>query len=330
MFNLPCRFNKWLRLTLMVLFCAGCSKAKAQQKSKTNLPYKPKVFEFTFQKLYANDPMVLEEGRLVSPEREANYRVGLKALVPLVIKDGLLLGVQFKYDQQRFVFENFQNVETLSLSSELNRLDFRRKGVSIVGQKDLPNDARFSFALSTNFNSDQFSLNMESLRSSLTGVYEKKLNDKTFLSGGLRFSYDELGVRVLPVIQYDRTLNKKWDLSLTLPKEAIIRYRVSYNSFLSVKTELNSYRYILNESLEGFEGVDLSIARLDFRASVLFEKQITDWMGLGIEYGWNNRSNHFLVERGKRRRDALMEFRNPRAPYAKVSLFIVPPSKFFK
>ncbi len=330
MFNLPCKLRKWLRVWMMLLFCAGCPKAKAQSKDKSNVPYKPKVFQFSYQKLYANNPLGFEGNQLTPLEREANYRVSFNMLAPFVVKDDFLLGVQLKYDQQRFVFENFETSETSSLSGTLNQIDFRRKGVSLVGQKDFSNDQKLSFALSTNFNSDRFSLSMASLRSSLTGLYEKQISPMTSIGGGLRLSYDEQGVRVLPVFTYDKTINENWNLSLTLPKEAILRYRLSYNSFLSVKTELNSYRYILNDPLQGYEGVDLSIARLDFRASLLYEKQLTDWIGLGVEYGWSNRSRHFLVERGNRRRDALLEFRNPRAPYVKASLFIVPPSKFIK
>ena len=141
------------------------------------------------------------------------------------------------------------------------------------------------------------------------------------MGGGLLVSHNDLGLRVFPIITLEEVLSPKWTLNLTLPKEVATRYRVNASSYLIARAALDGWRYNLSERFTDYEANSLNISRLDLRYSLAYERGLN---------GWNQNLRYFLAESGQNYRNAMTRFDQASAPFVQLSLFLVPPSRFYK
>jgi len=93
--------------------------------------------------------------------------------------------------------------------------------------------------------------------------------------------------------------------------------------------ELQGASYHITERL--IESVD----KLEFRhSSVRFnlraEREIHDWLWVGVTFGYRVPINIFISEPGEGRNNSLVKIDVNSALYTNLSIFIVPPAKLYK
>ncbi|MCG8391377.1 MAG: hypothetical protein MJA30_37845 [Cytophagales bacterium] len=317
--------------TVLALLLMIASKTSAQNKEQ--VPYRPKLVEFSFQSL--NDHRLTPSqspgafsGDASNEKRSA--QLTFKAIAPVLLRDSLKIGVQLKFDQQQFLFNGHNRSGQPGIGNYLGEQDFRSLSARLLVQKKLNNGANLNIVSGVEFNDNNFSFHSNTRRLFVTGIYQQKISKRRTVGGGLLVSHNDLGLRVFPIITLEEVLSPKWTLNLTLPKEVATRYRVNASSYLIAKAALDGWRYNLSERFTDYEANSLNISRLDLRYSLAYERGLNDWLWVGIEAGWNQNLRYFLAESGQNYRNAMTRFDQASAPFVQLSLFLVPPSKFYK
>lgn len=317
--------------TALVLLSILTGKTLAQNKEQ--VPYRPKLVQFSFQSL--NDHKLAPSSpsetspRAVSNEKRST-QIAFKAIAPVLLRDSLKIGLQLKFSQQRFLFNDLDRSGQPGIGNYLGAQDFRSLGARFLVQKKLNNGGSLNIMTGVEFNDNSFSFHRNARRLLVTGLYQQKINNRRTLGGGLLVSHNDLGLRVFPILTLEEDLSTKWTLALALPKEATLRYRVNASSYLLAKTALNGWRYNLSEPFMDNKANQLNISRLDLRYSLTYEQALKDWLWTGFEVGWNQNLRYFMAEAGQNYRNATTRFERASAPFIQLSLFLVPPSKFYK
>lgn len=296
----------------------------------TAVPYRPRVVDFSYESFRTHNfrPSSSEIAGSES-EIERIKRFYLKLTAPIILKENLKFGLQLKFDRQNFLFDPEKDQSFSELSEHLNTENFESVALRFWLQKTLKNDAKLSFAGGIESNSDEFTIAGNAFRNFLSATYEKKLNDRRTLGGGVLVDYTSAGVRGYPMIIYKDELSPRWNLDLLLPKSAVLRYKWDEQTYVSFRTEVKGWRYNLSEPVESLDP-NLTIRRTDLRFALVFEREIHDWLWAGFETGWNHNLQYFVANAGERRRDALFYLNSANAAFLKFSLFIVPPKKFYR
>jgi hypothetical protein len=127
-----------------------------------------------------------------------------------------------------------------------------------------------------------------------------------------------------PIILCNKELNNRWLIDARLPKEINFKYAFSPDSFygygsaraiganyaIGRRDELPSNLSFRRRSIDVFGGV---------------EKEIEDWLWVGVEAGYNVPVQSVLVERDAPTRDYTHSFRMQAAPFFRVRVFAVVP-----
>ena len=317
--------------TALVLLFTITSETLAQNKEQ--VPYRPKLVEFSFQTL--NEHLLAPSSSPgIFPADASNEKrstqVTFKAIAPVLLRDSLKIGVQLKFDQQQFLFNDQDRSGQLGFGNYLGTQGFRSLGAKLLIQKKLNNGGSLNIVPGVDFNDNNLSFHRNTRRLFVTGIYQQKINKRRTVGGGLLVSHNDLGLRVFPIITLEEVLSPKWTLNLTLPKEVATRYRVNASSYLIAKAALDGWRYNLSERFMDYEANSLNISRLDLQYSLTYERGLNDWLWVGVEAGWNQNLRYFLAESGQNYRNAMTRFDPASAPFIQLSLFLVPPSKYYK
>ena len=315
---------------LLTFCCATLAARLCAQQSDGKVLYRPKIAEFSVESLYDYKTASTSESfgsatHEVDHDRLYKIKLGL----PIVMKQDRLFALQLKYYQLGFNFDADDAPIDYDLYQHLDARQLSSTGLRFIYQRDLAPNKKLTFAGGAEVNSDAFTWHQHTTKYFLSGIYEKKLNRNTTLGGGLVVNMDMGRLRVYPVIQYVKDLSPKWTLDLQLPKSVAIRRNINPANFLIAKVQVRGWRYNLTNAVEGGQR-DLTLRRADIQFSLSWEHEIHDWLWVGADVGYNKNFRYFLANPGDRARDALIDLTSRDAKYLKLSVFLVPPKKFYR
>ncbi|MEM7110552.1 MAG: DUF6268 family outer membrane beta-barrel protein [Bacteroidota bacterium] len=290
--------------------------------------YRPKIAEFSQRSIFNyNTRSTSEEFGNATTETEEDEQLKIRLGLPLIMKQGKLVGLQLKYDIHNFDMD-FQNSNS-ELFNHIERRTFRSLGGRMLYQKSIDNRRSYTLIGGAEIKSDQFNWNANTMRFYLSGSYKVRLNDRTEIGGGLLAGYTLGQFQVYPILTYEHRINNRFTVDLTLPKSAIMRFRGSDKFYISAKAEVKGWRYAVHNS-DLSETSPLVLRKADLNLGLNFEREIHDWLWFGLDVGLTKNLRYHLGEPGHRRQDALIDLEANEAPYIQFGLFIVPPKKLYR
>jgi hypothetical protein len=291
--------------------------------------YRPKLAEFGIETLRDYDVKSNSESLgNATNEIDEDRLIKAKLGIPILIKKDRLFGLQLKYYQHRFEFDQEDQVTNDDLFQHLDTRKFTSAGIRFFYQQDVRTNHQFRIIGGSELKSDEFQLNQNTTKHFISGTYCWKPSATTEFGTGVVVNRVMGITAVYPLFLFNKDLTPKWALNLTLPKSASMRYNLNQKNFLIATAELRGWRYNLTEAVPTYQR-NLMLRRVDLQFSVSWEHEIHDWLWFGVDVGYNKNLQYFVANPGDRSRDALINLRSQDAAYTKLSLFIVPPRKFF-
>ena len=292
--------------------------------------YRPKLAEFGVETLsdygmrsnsesFGNSSNEIEHDRLIKA----------KLGIPILIKDDRMFGLQLKYYQHRFEFDLDDQPSEYDLFLHLNSQKFTSAGVRFFYQKDVNESQQFRIIGGTEIKSDVIEWNRNTTKHFISGTYTWQKSPSVEMGTGFVINRVMGRTTFYPLFLYQNDLSRKWTLDLALPKSVAMRYNWNQKNFLIAKTEFKGWRYNLTNAVSS-DQQNLTLRRADLQFSLTWEHEIHDWLWFGLDVGYNKNLRYHLANVGDRRREALISLRSQDAPFSKVSIFIVPPRKFYR
>lgn len=291
--------------------------------------YRPKLAELGVEMLRdyglkTNSESLGNASNEVDEDRLVKAKLG----IPVLIKKDRLFGLQLKYYQHRFEFDQEGQASNNDFFQQLETRNFTSAGIRFFYQQDVRSNQQFRIIGGSELKSDEFQLNRNSTKQFISGTYTWKPSSSTEIGAGIIVNQVMGITAVYPLFLFNKDLSPSWNLNLTLPKSATMRYNLNDRNFLIATTELRGWRYNLTEAVPSYQR-NLMLRRVDLQFSLSWEHEIHDWLWFGVDIGYNKNLQYFVANPGDRSRDALINLKSQDAAYTKVSLFIVPPKKFF-
>lgn len=320
--------NKTVFLLVSSLF--SCLLCLAQRNDSSEV-YRPRIAEFGAEALMDYHTQTLSENQnrtLARNEVDADRLYRAKLAIPIILKKDRVFGAQLKYYQHRFFFEeSFE--DDMGLYSHLNQTSFVNTGVRLFYKQDLNSTDDFKWIAGAELSSDRFVWNRNSSRYFLSGIYSRQWSDDTRIGVGFAVNHAMQRTGFYPLFIYERALSPKWNLELSLPKSVKLRHKLNGSNYLTASAQLRGWRYNLTGALED-ENRDLTLRKADFQIALTYEREVYDWLWMEFTGGYTRNLQYFLTSPGDPRADALIQLQANDAHFAKVSLFVVPPRKFYR
>ncbi len=303
-------------------FLACLFKVKAQSDN-----YRTKIAEFSYRVL--GDYQTISNSEAfgdASSEIEHESLLKLKLGIPLVIKDNKLFGLQLKYYQHHFNFDDDGFAGNYDLYNHLSGQAFSNVGIRALYQYSIDEDREFSLIGGAEIRSDEIILNKNTAKVFISGQYKKRINATTRIGFGAVFSHGLLLTSFYPLFSYEKALNLFWTLDMILPKSVSLRRELNPKTFFTAEAEFEGWRYNLTNAIAG-AARNFTLRKADLEFRVKFEREIHDWLWFGVDLGYNKNVSYYLSRPGQRGPDALIDLRARDARYIKFTLFVVPPRR---
>ncbi len=256
--------------------------------------------------------------------RKAKIRFPILMLSNLNIFGGL------GYASENFSFKEIRD-NNYPLYQRLENNSLKRIAANVIVKKDLDRNRFRFYYFNTSLNSDrpQFNNLLNQLKLSVTVVLGKDLNPYKQIGYGLSFGYDLGQPTVFPLFVFKNDFSLHWGLELLLPKKISLRYSPNESMHFSLFNEVVGGSYHLqDEPIAGFDNVEFRRSAL--RAGALIDREVHDWLWLGLKGGYNHPIQIFISEPGKRRRDSIVDVDANASVFFQLSVFMVPPRKTYE
>ncbi|MEL7145301.1 MAG: DUF6268 family outer membrane beta-barrel protein [Bacteroidota bacterium] len=291
--------------------------------------YRPKIAEFTLESLVDYKTTATSLSNIEQSTSVENDRLfKMKLAVPIKLKGKTKMGLQLKYYNQRFNLDEDNLSNDADLFHYLNSESFVNTGLRFIYKRDLSETQCLTLVAGSELRSDHLRWSNNSSLYFISGSYIKEVNSRKKIGVGL-YAAQSLGVfSVYPLFIYEKRLSDRWTMDLLLPKSATFRYKVNEKTFVSAVAALRGWRYNLTNAVPT-SGQEFTLRRSDAQFTLMYEREIHDWLWFGLETGYNRNLNYVLTNPGERSRDALTRLSAKDATFLKFSLFIVPPKKLW-
>lgn len=317
---------------LVITFLSGallCSHLCCGQDSGTTVDYRPKIAEISIESLVDyKTTAVSETGSTQSTVTDMDNLFKLKLAVPLKLKGRSKMGLQLKYYQQRFEFEDENYRNTNDLFAYLSNQTFINTGARFIYKRNHSDTECISFVAGAELHSDEFVLKANSAIYYANATYIKDLSSRKKLGYGLYVGNSLGRFSILPLFIYENRFARKWTLDMVLPKSISLRHSLNNKTFVSAKAEFKGWRYNLSNTIPDIDR-DFTLRRRDLQFSLAYEREIHDWLWLGVETGYNKNLQYVLTNPGEGARNAVNRLSTKDATFLKFSIFVVPPKKLW-
>lgn len=241
-------------------------------------------------------------------------------------------GINYYY--QEYNFENPEDLDYLFYEAlenrHLNSLGFQLY-VTHSFSRNRFMLARAGAELNGDYHEDLISLT-RFLRNSLSFIYGWKKSPDLSYGLGFYMNYDLGGPSLYPVFMYNRNFNSRWGIESAFPKEASLRWNGSkQHTMVYGGYDVSGSTFQLT-----FPDLDLSaqkslqLQRSNVRVKLALEREIYDFLWIGMEAGFNITVNMDLSNDNwwYSLDKELINTQFGPAPFVQFQLFVVPPRKF--
>lgn len=238
-------------------------------------------------KNFANSWMP-DSGKLLSSN---GIRLGCN--IPVISKTNLVWQMGFNYWEQRYKFENPEELKNPMLTS-LRDNGLRTMGINTTLFKPLDDVKFLLFQGSADLNGDyQFGkfMPMKYTKYSAALIYGKRTGEKKQWGVGVARTYRVGELNYIPIIFYNSTdVANKWGTEILFPARAHVRRTFNSRSMLFAGYELEgqSYRLWRSNESNGFNlrNEDAEIRRGEIRLRMVYEFSLKDFIWMSIQAGY--------------------------------------------
>lgn len=299
-------------------------------KASERFKPRPKFIEFEYEtfnnfRVNANSDVIGDAAATISQ----NLIRQVKLKFPIILKKNVNLIGGLGYQHEQFKFSNFTE-PGYPLFTTFEDKPFKKISASFYLKKNLKNKKFLYVFLLNSLNGDtpQFASFFNQLKSSVAGILGKQVNPNKQVGYGLTFGYALGQPSVFPLFIYNNDMSLHWGLELLLPKSVKLRYSPTNKLHFYATTELQGASYHIQD-LE-IEGIDkFEFRRSSVRMNLKVEREIHDWLWVGVTAGYRVPINIFLSEPRQNRSNSIVEIDANNSTYYKFSIFIVPPAKIY-
>ncbi len=262
-----------------------------------------------------------------------NNRFDFRLRFPIVHKSSLTIAAGLKYTKEEFQFSDDQPLD-YPFYKDLEDRPLKSAGIHFYVVKPTRNKKYFilrtSFDLNGDYGSDNFG-KKEFLKFSVTPLIGWKQSENLSYAVGFTYGYTFGVPLVVPVISFNKNFNCNLGIESVLPINIRLRYTKNEKNYWYAGLELGGASYRLDNHGTSFNDYNkLHLFRSELRYMVNYEKEIYDWLWLGIEGGYRQNLRFNLNNGPRGRSDVIVSNNLNGAPVVNLSLFAVPPRFFIK
>ncbi|MBZ0206590.1 MAG: DUF6268 family outer membrane beta-barrel protein [Flavobacteriales bacterium] len=264
-------------------------------------------------------------------EVRRNARFNSKLRFPVFIRRNFKLNMSLGYATENYELDNSGGYgsQVLSLLHE-KQLRSIQAGLYIV--KPFIGNKYLVVRTNSSMNDDgtgTFASKNNALKHEVAAVYGVKRDPRFSFGFGVAFSYTLGHASFLPVVAYQRSIDRHWGVDVLLPAHARVYYELGKSNRLlaGVKVEGTNYNIRLQE--QGLNGV-YYLERSDLRVFVRYEREIHDWLWFGADAGLNmNLDLSLVTDHGTQRGEVILSNTVNNAFYFGAGFFVVPPKSMW-
>jgi hypothetical protein len=291
-----------------------------------------KGIEFKQERVTDFSMLMFRDGIPVeSSEVRRNKRTEFKIKAHIINKQGFKLAGGLKYFQENFSFENIEETNNEFFQS-LNDKPLRSLGATLYAVKPFRGNTfllvRFNAALNGDW-SKTVHPTREYLKFTISPLYGFKLSESRSLAFGVSFGYNFGRKSILPIFSYNETFNRNWGLESILPAKVKARYTTNNQKtvfYAGVEGQGTNY----NLTLSNLQDRPLYLNNTEVRAMFTVEREIHDWLWIGMEAGYRKNLDFSLELTPQRGGPRVADSRLNDAFVMNFSVFMVPPRRFYE
>lgn len=260
----------------------------------------------------------------------------VKLRAPVINKDNFKLIVGLQYYQQEFYFEE-PDALTNAFHQSLEDKGIRSAGLSLnsvksfIGNKYLV--GRLTLRLNGDFETGDFRDHMKSSFSLLYGIKNHALR-----TWGFGVSYNNTLGRssIYPILFLSYKFKPKWTFQALLPASAQLMYMANDKNIFSFNNKFEGDNYNLN--FPTLQANPLYLEQADFKSFLSYEREIYDFLWLGISTGMRFNINFDVsdsdvffdgIPLGNTNHVIISNDLTP-SPFFRIGLFLVAPRKWME
>jgi Domain of unknown function (DUF6268) len=267
----------------------------------------------------------------VSGKIRQSTRLKFKLRLPVVLKDGIkvIVGAEYKLDEYRF---DKTSISNSALFDTLNGRQLKTIGSSVYVVKPFKGNNYILGRLKLKVSGDLAHKDLDDyFRSSLSVIYGKRANMNVSWGFGLNYNYSFGKQFVLPVFAYSKRISDNWSMEALLPITVKLRYNFDDKNILEFTNKLTGDGY--NIAFKNMEGDNLFMEKSDLLTSLVFEREIHDflWVSTSVGHRLNVKfdlSDKSVFPSNKNNKRPMIKNQVSNTLFVGVSLFLVPPRKW--
>jgi hypothetical protein len=244
-------------------------------------------------------------------------------------KYNLKIAFGLRYRIEDMFFDDLEN-NSFDFYRQLENKNLKSIGTSLYVIKPLKGNRFLLFRARASLNGDydrDHRPTSDYLKFSLAPLIGWKKHNNLSYAVGLGYSQNFGRISVFPLVSYNQTFNEHFGVESLLPLYAKIRYStLDKKNFLYAGTKIEGATYNVRFS-NGSEGY---LNNSEIKYQISYEREIYDFVWVGIETGLRSNLNFSLSETPARQMSTIVNSNLNMSYYFGFSLFIVPPRKFSK
>ena len=260
-------------------------------------------------------------------EIRATRRRQIKIKAPLMNKQNFKMAIGFNYRVEDIFFDDIEQ-QSFDFYHQLEDKNLKQLGTSLYVIKPWRGKRYFLLRASASLNGDYDRTNRPTsdyLKYSIAPLIGWKKNENLSYAVGVGYSQNFGRVSVFPLFSYNRTFNDHFGIETMLPLNASLRYStLDKKNYLYLSSNIHGSTYNV-----GFpNGVSGYLNNTEIKHNLRYEREVYDFIWVGIESGFRTNLNFSLSETPVRRVSTIIDSNLNMALYFGFSVFIVPPRKF--
>lgn len=253
---------------------------------------------------------------------ESNRLIDAELNLPVILKPDFKLVTQLKYKNEDLNLGESQLGE--------NEIRFKNAGILFGYQWFYKDEFFIAGHIGGALKAEKHDLSH--LRSILdyNGSVVWGIDNGRFTAGAGILAGNSLGrFKILPLIVYEKQINKTWYIDAKLPKKlTVTKSLIPDDLYTYGSIEGEGATYFMNDHLlKSYDNIEYRRRSVDIKLGL--EKELHDWMWAGLEIGITQPITSVLVEQGQPSRKNIHNFDNGFTPFVNLSLFVVPPRALY-
>ena len=262
------------------------------------------------------------------PEYSKFRKLRTKVSIPIIRQERLKTVMSFSYDAEQYEIENIVS-DYQQLITSTNNINFKSSSIDLSWAYSL-NEKNYlggKFSLSYNGSYDglvSFSQRYAVYSAGVAyGIKNHEDNEWGVVLDASK-NFRNQGLRALPFLFWNKTLNDKWGFQLTLPSAVNLRYNMNSETILIASANFNGDSYSFDQV--SINNRPIAFNHSEILTTIKLQRQIIPWLWLDLQAGYHfNFNSSFELQTTQ---ETLLTIDPGNSILMKFGIFVSPPDKF--